>query len=80
MQRPTLLLDEPVLGIDVYLRDLGWDVVNVRDILGFAKEDEKVIALAKEKSYVIVTADRKLVRRCKLQDVKVIEVGMKISP
>ena len=44
MQRPTVLLDEQLFGLDEYLRDLGWMTTKVRPGLS----DDKVVNLAKE--------------------------------
>ncbi len=76
--KPTILLDEPILGMDVYLRDLGWDLKTVKEELGTGRSDDEVVAFAKANSLVLVTPDRKLVRRCKLPGVEVVELGVEI--
>jgi uncharacterized protein with PIN domain len=70
--RPTLLLDEPLLGLDVFLRDLGWKIVKVEQ----GMSDDAVLSLAKKTGYVIVTPDRQLVSRCRLQGVRVVDIGL----
>ena len=74
--KPTILLDEPILGMDVYLRDLGWDIVTVRETLGPGKSDDAIIELAKKHDYVLVTTDRKLAKRCRILDIGVVELGV----
>jgi len=76
--RPTILLDEPVLGMDVYLRDQGWIIKTVREVLGSGKSDDKIIEIAKSNKFVLVTTDRKLVKRCKLLNIEVFELGVEI--
>lgn len=70
--RPTLLLDEPLLGLDVFLRDLGWKTVKVEQ----GMSDDGVLSLAKKTGYVVVTPDRQLVSRCRLLGVRVVDVGL----
>ncbi len=70
--RPTLLLDEPLLGLDVFLRDLGWKIIKVEQ----GMSDDAVLSLAKKTGYVIVTPDRQLVSRCRLQGVRVVDIGL----
>jgi rRNA-processing protein FCF1 len=74
--KPTILLDEPILGMDVYLRDLGWDIVTIRETIGSGKSDDAIIGLAKKEAYVLVTTDRKLAKRCRMLDIGVVEVGV----
>src|SRR5881396_3015899 len=76
--RPTILLDEPVLGIDVYLRDQGWNIKTVREELGPGRSDDAIVEFAKSHNFVLVTPDRKLVRRCKLRNIEVVELGVEI--
>lgn len=70
-KKPTLLIDEPVLGLDEFLRDLGWNTAKVRQ----GDKDDGVLMLAKANDYVVITPDRKLVNRCRLQGVRVVNVG-----
>ncbi len=76
--RPTILLDEPILGINVYLRDQGWNIKTVNEILGSGKSDDKIIEVAKINKYVLVTPDRKLAKRCRLLNIEVVELGVEI--
>ena len=78
MVRPTILLDKPILGIDVYLRDLGWNIKTVKETLGSGRSDDQIIAFAKTNSFVLVTTDRKLARRCKLLNIEVVELGVEL--
>ncbi len=43
-KKPTLLLDEQVLGLDEFLRDLGWNTVKVKP----GMTDDTVLNLARE--------------------------------
>ena len=70
-KRPTLLLDEQVLGLDEFLRDLGWNTVKVKP----GMTDDIVLSLAKENGYVVISQDRKLLSRCRLQGIKVVDIG-----
>ncbi len=72
-KKPVLLLDEQVLGLDEFLRDLGWDTVKVTPSM----TDDIVIRLAKEKGYVVISQDRKLLDRCELQGVRFVDTGFK---
>jgi len=74
--RPTILLDEPILGMDVYLRDQGWDIKTVKEIIGTGRSDDRIVEIAKSQNFVLVTPDRKLVKRCKLLNIHVIELGV----
>ena len=71
IKKPTLLLDEQVLGLDEFLRDLGWDTVKVKP----GMTDDTVLRLAKENSYVVISQDRKLLSRCRLQGINVVDIG-----
>ncbi len=71
-QRPTLLLDEQLLGLGIFLRDLGWKTVKVRA----GRSDDEVLASAKENGYVLVTRDANLASRCRVQEVNVVQMGL----
>ena len=70
-KRPTLLLDEQVLGLDEFLRDLGWNTVKVKP----GMTDDTVLSIAKENGYVVISQDRKLLSRCRLQGISVVDIG-----
>ncbi len=70
-KKPTLLLDEQVLGLDEFLRNLGWKTVKVKPSM----TDDLVLSLAKENGYVVISQDRKLLSRCRLQDIRVVDIG-----
>ncbi len=70
-KKPTLLLDEQVLGLDEFLRDLGWNTVKVKP----GMTDDTVLSLARENGYVVISQDRKLLSRCRLQGVKMVDIG-----
>lgn len=69
--KPTLLLDEQLLGLDEFLRDLGWNTVKVKQ----GMTDDSVVTIAKENRYVVISQDRKLLSRCRLQGIKVVDIG-----
>ncbi|HEY4823227.1 MAG TPA: DUF5615 family PIN-like protein [Candidatus Bathyarchaeia archaeon] len=70
-KKPTLLLDEQVLGLDEFLRDLGWNTVKVKP----GMTDDTVLNLARENGYVVISQDRKLLSRCRLQGIKMVDIG-----
>ncbi|HEY5620869.1 MAG TPA: DUF5615 family PIN-like protein [Candidatus Bathyarchaeia archaeon] len=70
-KKPTLLLDEQVLGLDEFLRDLGWNTVKVKP----GMTDDTVLSLARENGYVVISQDRKLLSRCRLQGIKMVDIG-----
>jgi rRNA-processing protein FCF1 len=74
--RPTILLDENITGLDVYLRDSGWKTVTVKDEIGAGADDGAVIELARKNGYVLVTPDNQLAKRCERLHIPVIELGM----
>ncbi len=76
MPKPTILLDEQILGMDVYLRDLNWQVSKVSDVLKPGASDDEVVKVARNGNYVVVTLDRKLIRRCKVLGIRVVELGL----
>jgi len=67
--RPTILLDEPLLGLDVFLRDFGWSIVKV----GQGISDDEVLRTMEDGGYVLVTPDGILAARCRLKGLKVAE-------
>jgi uncharacterized protein with PIN domain len=67
-----LLLDEPLLGLDEFLRDLGWNTVKVTQ----GMSDDKVLKLAKANDYVLVSPDRRLVDRSRLQGPRMVDVRL----
>ncbi len=71
-QRPTVLLDEQLLGLEVFLKDLGWKTVKVKP----GRSDDEVLASAKENGYVLVTRDVNLASRCRVQEIKVVQMGL----
>ena len=71
-KKTTLLLDEPLLGLDEFLRDLGWNTVKVTQ----GMNDDEVLKLAKANDYVLVSPDRRLVDRGRLQGIRMVDVGL----
>jgi len=69
--RPTVSLDEPLFGLEEYLRDLGWKIVKVSP----GVSDDEVVNMAKKNGYVIVSPDRKLLSRCRVLGVQIVDVG-----
>jgi hypothetical protein len=69
--RPTVLLDEPLFGLEEYLRDFGWKTVKVDPGIS----DDQVVTLARNNSYIVVSPDRKLLSRCRLLGIEIVDVG-----
>jgi rRNA-processing protein FCF1 len=72
--RPTVLLDEPVFGLEEYLRDLRWKIM--KEFLGTS--DDEIVNVAKENGYVVVSPDRKLLSRCRVLEIHVVDVGFEV--
>ena len=62
--------------MDVYLRDQGWSIKTVREELGAGRSDDSIVELAKRNGFVVVTTDRMLVKRWRLLNITVIELGV----
>ena len=75
MQRPTVLLDEQLFGLDEYLRDLGWITAKVRP----GVTDDEVVSLAKENKYIVVSLDRKLLSRCRVMGIPSVDLGFEVQ-
>jgi uncharacterized protein with PIN domain len=75
MQRPTVLLDEQLFGLDEYLRDLGWTTTKVKP--GVADDD--VVSLAKDKKYIVVSLDKKLLSRCRVMGIPSVDLGLEVQ-
>jgi len=69
--KPTVLLDEPLFGLEEYLRDLGWKIVKVPPSVS----DDEVVNIAKKNAYVVVSPDRKLLSRCRVIGIQIVDVG-----
>jgi predicted nuclease of predicted toxin-antitoxin system len=75
-----LLLDENCTSLGPYLRDLEYDVYTVPDVLDRPAgvksiSDDRILAFAKSKKYLIVTKDQGLINECERQDVPCIGLG-----
>ena len=66
-----LLVDEPVLGLEPFLRDLGWEVACVSP----RTSDDDIVGRAKADGYIVVTPDRRLLTRCRTLGIEVVDVG-----
>jgi rRNA-processing protein FCF1 len=75
MERPTVLLDEQLFGLDEYLRDLGWTTTKVRPGI----TDDEVVNLAKENKYIVVSLDKKLLSRCRVMSIPSIDLGLEVQ-
>jgi rRNA-processing protein FCF1 len=75
LQRPTVLLDEPLFGLDEYLRDLGWTTTKVRPGIS----DDEVVKLARENKYIVVSPDRKLLSRCRVMGIPLVDLGLEVQ-
>jgi len=72
MVKPTVLLDEPLFGLEEYLRDLGWKTFKVSPGIS----DDDVVNMAKEMGYVVVSPDRRLLSRCRVLGIQTVDVGL----
>jgi uncharacterized protein with PIN domain len=75
MQRPTVLLDEQLFGLDEYLRDLGWSTTKVRPGI----TDDEVVNLAKDNKYIVVSLDKKLLSRCRVMGIHSVDLGLEVQ-
>jgi uncharacterized protein with PIN domain len=75
MERPTVLLDEQLFGLDEYLRDLGWTTTKVRPGI----TDDEVVNLAKENKYIVVSLDKKLLSRCRVMSIPSVDLGLEVQ-
>ena len=75
MERPTVLLDEQVYGLDEYLRDFGWTTTKVKPGIS----DDEVVTLAREKQYIVVSNDKKLLSRLRVMGVPTIDLGLEVQ-
>jgi len=75
MQRPTVLLDEQLFGLDEYLRDLGWITTKVKPGI----TDDDVVALARENKYIVVSLDKKLLSRCRVMGIPSVDLGLEVQ-
>jgi rRNA-processing protein FCF1 len=75
MQRPTVLLDEQLFGLDEYLRDLGWTTTKVKPGAG----DDEVVSLARDKKYIVVSLDKKLLSRCRVMGIPSVDLGLEVQ-
>jgi len=75
-----VLLDVQFEGMYDILRDFGWSVTTVTKLFGPKQEDrsdDKVVGHAKQNTNcVVVTQDQGLIKRCKVQGIKVIGLEM----
>lgn len=72
MQRPTVLLDEQLFGLDEYLKDLGWTTAKVKPGI----TDDEVVSLAKGGKYIVVSEDQKLLSRCRVMGIPTVDLGI----
>ena len=75
MQRPTVLLDEQLFGLDEYLRDLGWTTMRVKP----GVSDDEVVNIAKDKKYIVVSLDKKLLSRCRVMGIPLVDLGLEVQ-
>ena len=75
MQRPTVLLDEQLFGLEEYLRDLGWTTTKVTP----GVSDDEVVSIAKDKKYIVVSLDKKLLSRCRVMGIPSIDLGLEVQ-
>jgi rRNA-processing protein FCF1 len=75
MDRPTVLLDEQLFGLDEYLRDLGWSTTKVKPGI----TDDAVVNLAKDNKYIVVSLDKKLLSRCRVMGIPSVDLGLEVQ-
>ncbi len=75
MERPTVLLDETSFGLDEYLRDFGWKTSKIRP----GTSDDKVVNLAKDNRYIVVSLDKKLLSRCRVMGIPSVDFGIEVQ-
>ncbi len=56
----------------MFLKDLGWSTLKVKQ----GRSDDEVLSTAKTNGPILVTRDVNLAKRCRLQGVKVVELGL----
>ena len=66
-----LLIDEAVLGLEPFLKDLGWKTVGVKP----GTSDDEVVRMAQADNCIVITPDRRLLSRCRALGIEVIDVG-----
>jgi len=67
-----ILLDEPLLGLEGFLRDFGWNILKVKQGIS----DDEVLRTSRERNHALVTPDGILAERCRLAGVRVVELSM----
>lgn len=72
MQRPTVLLDEQLYGLDEYLRDQGWTTAKVKP----GESDDEVVNRARGGKYIVVSEDQKLLKRCRNVGILTVDLGI----
>lgn len=75
MQRPTVLLDEQLFGLDEYLKDLGWTTAKVKP----RTSDDEVVNLTKGGKYIVVSEDQKLLSRCRVMGIPTVDLGIEVK-
>jgi len=75
MERPTVLLDEQLFGLDEYLRDFGWTTTKVRPGI----TDDEVVDLAKDNKYIVVSLDKRLLSRCRVMGIPSVDLGLEVQ-
>jgi len=75
--KPVILLDVMVENLEEFLKDKEWEVETVSKKLGVTQEnrdDTKILQYAEEKKRVIITEDKKFIKRLKGKEMDVITV------
>ncbi len=69
--KPRLLLDEGFpFSLEVYLKDEGWETEKVTP----GTKDDEIVKLARARGYIVITQDKQLASRLRLQKVKCISI------
>jgi len=72
-KKPRLLLDEGLpFGLEVYLKDGGWHTEKVTP----GTKDDEIVKQAKAQGYLVITQDKQLASRLRIQSVNCISIGV----
>ncbi len=76
-EKPIILLDVMLENLREFLEDKGWEVETVSKTLGVAQKsrnDTKVMDYAEKEGRVIVTEDKKFIKRLQAKEMNVFTV------
>jgi len=73
----VILLDVMVENLEEFLKDKGWEVETVSKKLGVTqqnRDDTKILQYAEEEKRVVITEDKKFIKRLKGKEMNVFTV------